>query len=84
VELDFIHPFRLDEVGTTRGKLYRAETKRELKAWKRRVIEVLKNSPSKKRKFLRWKIYEGQRCDSVSGSVLVEEGEFEVLPETSL
>jgi len=84
VDLDFITPIRLGEMGTTRGELYGPEAKTDLKAWKRRVIGVLKNSRSKKRKFLRWKVYEGQRRDGICGGVLVEEGELEVLPGTSL
>jgi len=85
VDLDFITPpYRLDEMGTTGGKIYRAQAEIDLKAWKNRVIEILKNSRSKRRKFLRWKVYEGQRREGISGGILVEEGELEVLLETSL
>ena len=55
-----------------------------LKVWKRDVIKVLKDCPSKDRKFLRWKVYEGERRYGVLRKILVEEGELEVLPEVSL
>jgi len=84
VDLEFItsepHP---DEMGTAGDKFYRAQIK-DLKAWKRRVVEVPKNSPLKESKFLRWKVYESQARHGVSGGTLVEEGELEVLPGTTL
>ena len=84
VDLDFITLFRSDEMGTTGGGIYRAQTEMDLKAWKSCAIEILKNSRSKKRKLLRWKVYEGQRCGGIPGGILLEEGELEVLPEMSL
>lgn len=56
--------------------MYRYREETEMKAWKKHLIEVLEDSPSKERKFLRWRVYETQE--------VVEEGELEVLPGTSL
>jgi hypothetical protein len=49
-------------------------------AWKRDFVDVLKNSPSQDRKFLRWRTTRGewQRYDVVAS------GELEVFPGTSL
>ena len=89
VDLDFLAVMlHLDEIDTTTGELHKAYTERDLKAWKRRLIKVLKDSPSKERKFLRWKVYyEGRRHGAFSPrdiQVVGEEGELEVLPERSL
>ena len=56
----------------------------EKKAWKAGLIDVLKNSPSKHRKFLRWnvvKFYVGPRRRHGCQSVLETE-ELEVFPES--
>ena len=86
--LDFtISPFYPDEMDATEHGGFRAQAETDLKTWKRRVIEVLKDSPSKDRKFLRWRVYENQRHPhsiSRGTQVVLEEGELEVLPETSL
>lgn len=50
--------------------------------WKIHLIRVLKESPSKERKFLRWKV-SGSRMDCGVAEYIVENGELEVLPETS-
>ena len=71
----------------TEHERFRAQTETDLKAWKRHVIEVLKDSPSEERKFLRWKVYESRRLPySVSRGtqVVLEQGELEVLPGVSL
>jgi len=56
--------------------------------WKRGFIDVLKNSSSKDRKFLRWRIVHTsvyRRPDSpMKGYDIVASGELEVFPETSL
>lgn len=66
-----------DKTDATNRRFLRAETEADLKVWKRGVIEVLKDSASKDRKFLRWRVY-GGICNP--GSALLEEGELEVLP----
>ena len=53
------------------------------RVWKRGLIEILKNSPSKERKFLRWTV------TSTSGPFgyrerISKSGELEVYPGTSL
>ena len=86
MDLDFlVSPSYQGETSETNSLRLRAETEMDLKVWKRDVIEVLKDSPSKDRKFLRWKVYEGERRYGIlNRSILVEEGELEVLPEVSL
>ena len=87
MELDFIallySPY---EMGTANRELRRAQMETDLKAWRVHLIQVLKDSPSGERKFLRWKVSESQLYRRVSEDivVVVEDGELEVLPETSL
>ena len=83
VGLDFtIHP---DEAGTARSEFYKARAKKDLEVWKTYLVEVLKNSPSKERKFLRWRVYKGHRRRGTPREVqVVVEGELEVFPETSM
>jgi len=57
---------------------------RDLEAWKRYLVEVLRDSPSKERKFLRWRVREHWNHGFIWYTIDVEEGELEVLPETSL
>ena len=54
----------------------------ERETWKAGLIDVLKNSPSKGRKFLRWNITEicQDPSDSSYFRKFVEAGELEVLP----
>lgn len=85
VELDFnISPFYPEEIGTIERESYRAQTETDLTVWKSDMIEILKDSPSQGRKFLRWKVYESQRCNGISRGVIMMEGELEVFPGTSL
>ena len=84
MDLDFLvtlpHP---DESDTrNRGRLG-TQTEADLKVWKGGVIEVLKDSRSEGRKFLRWRVYERRRYHAISMNILAEEGELEVLPKTS-
>ena len=56
-------------------------------AWKRGFIDILKDSPSKDRKFLRWGVahtrsYPGPNLPQSYD--IVEKGELEVSPDTSL
>lgn len=48
---------------------------RDLKAWKKRIIQILKDSPSAERKFLRWKIWKKTSYHTWED---VEEGELDV------
>jgi len=52
------------------------------KGWKVSFIDVLKNSPSKNRKFLRWTVIRWQRIDYNYLREVVEAGELEVLPQS--
>jgi hypothetical protein len=57
------------------------------KIWKRKLIDLLRDSPSTERKFLRWKISQSYpRADGGRGRAydVVESEELEVLLETSL
>ena len=59
----------------------------EQNTWKSDFIEILRNSPSESRKFLRWKkvvFNQGIRRRYRYDYQVVERGELEVLPETSL
>lgn len=87
VDLEFTtSPFYLDEATTAERERHRARAEVDLIAWKACLIEVLQNSPSKERKFFRWKVYKGRRHHGfISGvQVVSQEGELEVFPETSL
>lgn len=87
MELDFITlPIFPDEMGEAEYELHRAQIKTDLKAWTLHMVQVLKDSPSKECKFLRWKISDTQAYRGVPGCnyVVVEKGELEVLPEISL
>ena len=53
-----------------------------LVVWKTHLIQVLKDSPSEERKFLRWNLIGSLWF--VAQDVVLEAGELEVLPETSL
>ena len=55
-----------------------------LKEWTGLLIPVLKDSPSKERKFLRWKFSEIRRFCIRGYTGVVENGKLEVLPETLL
>jgi len=81
VELDFlVSPALSDRKDAPkRGRLW-AQTETGLKVWKRDVVKVLRGSPSKKRKLLRWKVYETQTRQDLHRGILVEEVEVEVLP----
>ena len=87
VDLEFTtSPFYLDEATMANRELYKARAEVELNAWKACPIEILKDSPSRERKFFRWKVYKGRRHHGFDNGVQVvnEEGELEVFPETSL
>jgi len=87
VDLDFVtSPFYLDEFDAGLSELYGALAVKDLGRWKAFLVEVLKDSPSKERKFLRWKVYKGKRHRGFPREVqmVVDEGELEVFPETSL
>ena len=56
--------------------------KKGLVVWKIHLIQVLKDSPSDERKFLRWKLIGSLWF--VAKGVVLEAGELELLPEKSL
>ena len=57
-------------------KSHLAGAVRDLEAWKKCLIQVLEDSPSGERKFLRWKARKPDEAD-LFGWVKVEEGELE-------
>ena len=80
-------PFHADQVGTATDELYKARAGTDSEAWRRHLIEVLKDSPSKAPKFLRWKVYERRRAPGDTPKCIqavVEEGGLEVFPGTFL
>ena len=52
----------------------------KMNAWKRGLTEVLRDSPSKDRKFLRWRIIYRQTLVVPPGFDIVKNGEMEVFP----
>ena len=70
----------------TAQEVRRGEINAFLKECKRLVVPILKDSLSKERKFLRWKFSENHmyRIPPQEFTDLVENGELEVLPESSL
>ena len=86
MELDYdTHLFSLDELNEIGHEACgRDGRERYLKEWKGLLIPVLKDSHSKERKFLRWKLSENHwyRAPNIITDI-VEDGELEVLPNTS-
>jgi hypothetical protein len=56
----------------------------EMNAWKRGFTDVLKDSPSKDRKHLRWRIVHTNPFAMTQNYDIVESGESEVFSRTSL
>ena len=56
--------------------------KERRRVWKKGLVDVLKSSPSKERKFLRWRVTRDFPRSNLEKTL--EKGEFEVFPETSL
>ena len=69
--------------GETEAQVRRGMRERYFKEWKKFLIPVLKDSPSKERKILRWELFELDRYRGYSGigTEVVVSGEQEVLPE---
>ena len=85
VDLNFlVSPSYPEKISKANCRRFRTEAEMSLKVWKGSVIEVLKDCPSKDRKFLRWRLYESERCLGTSWATLVQEGELEALPGVSL
>ena len=87
MDLEFTtSPLYPDAAGTVRSELYKLQAEKDVEVWKTNLVQVLKDSPSKERKFLSWRIYKGQRRHDIprAAQVVVGEGKLEVLPETSL
>ena len=73
----------LEPISKVEHELHRAQMKADLEVLKAHLIQVLKESPSNERKFLRWKVAEHQYYRGATRNiVVVENGELEVLPET--
>jgi len=68
------------------GELAGAVLREAREIWKKKLVDLLKDSPSVDRKFLRWKVVQTyRRPDSFYQAYdVVETEELEVLPETSL
>lgn len=62
------------------------ETVQEREIWRRELISILKDSPSKDRKILRWRVVQSYRHPGTIRLLydVVEDEELEVLPEASL
>ena len=58
--------------------------KTDLGVWREHLIQVLKNSPSKGRKFARWEASARYKHYWIVSFDIVERGELEVLPERPL
>ena len=70
----YVSPYPLEDMIENSGP-HLAGAARDLKAWKKRTIQVLKDSPSVERKFLRWKVHKRITHDMREA---VEKGELEV------
>jgi len=81
--IDLVHP---GGYPTQPDLLYGEKTEGNLKAWKEQLIQVLRDSPSERRKFLKWRVCRRYReCGGLQHIGVIEEnGESEVFPETSL
>ncbi|KAF9782927.1 hypothetical protein BJ322DRAFT_182548 [Thelephora terrestris] len=87
VELDYdTHLFSSDELDEIGREVYKDGRDGYIKEWKRLLIPVLKDSHSQERKFLRWTHSENHwyRYPSNGITDVVENGELEVFPTTSL
>ena len=66
-------------------KRRKAQMKTVLSAWREHLIQVLKGSPYRERKFVRWKAsVHCMRGSILNVGCIVERGELEVLPERPL
>lgn len=63
-----------------------ADREQARKGWKRKLISLLKDSPSTERKYLRWRVAKCRPHSGGNGRAydIIENEELEVLPETSL
>ena len=71
-----------DEWDMAEHRLRRAQIETDLNMWKEEMIQVLRDSPSKERKFVRWKASVSNSLDNPfdPNFVVVGSGELEVLP----
>ena len=69
--------FQPDDAGKER-------LKKGLVIWRGHLVQILKDSPSEERKFLRWKLVETPLWSLDDLEDIVIAGELEVFPETSL
>jgi hypothetical protein len=87
VELDYdTHLFSSDELDEIGLEVYKDGRDGYIKEWKRLLIPVLKDSHSQERKFLRWIHFENHWYRDPPNGItdVVENGELEVFPTTSL
>ena len=87
VEIDLIaYPPSPDVVGPFERGRRRAQIKTDLNTWKALLIRALKDSPSKERKLVRWKVSERNVVVFPFEYYFedLESGELEVLPERAL
>jgi len=84
VELDYDAYLSPSHRNIMEPAVRRDEQDTYLKEWTKHVIPVLKDSPSKERKFLRWRFSEINWVDTRRVMGAVENGELEVHPETPL
>lgn len=61
-------------------KWYHSDSEEDRRVWKMNCIDVLKNSPSKNRKFLRWKVAQ-EYTYPIDDYAVIEAEELEVSPE---
>lgn len=84
VELEFpIQLIILGLMSTEKREVHKAQIKALLTVWKTHLIPILRDSPSKERKFLRWKVSGNRSCRDYPDDdidVVLENGELEVLP----
>ena len=84
--MELAFPIQMVLLAGVRLESRRDKIMADLKVWKVHLVQVLKESPSKERKFLRWKVSGSRLCRSLPGDAIaaVGNGELEVLPGTSL
>lgn len=80
------HIYSQDEPWMAEHRRRRIQIKTDLNAWKVHLIQVLKDSPSEERKFVRWRVSEKYTIPhrGKRNLAVVEKGELEVLPERPL
>ena len=79
MDIEFhVSPYPLEDM-IENSRPHLAGAARDLQAWKKRIIQILKDSPSTERKFLRWKVHKRVGYDTWED---VEQGELGVELDT--